>query len=63
MVEREQFFKSANYMVDLVCILSRGTYQPYFKSLPEDPLVECFEVTDESNIQGLFLLATENMHV
>ena len=50
-------------MVDLVCILSRGTYQPYFKSLPEDPLVECFEVTDESNIQGLFLLATENIYV
>lgn len=48
-------------MVDLVCILCRGTYQPYCRSLPEDPLVECFEITDESNITGLFLLATENI--
>lgn len=50
-------------MADLVCILSRGTYQPYCRSLPEDPLVECFEITDESNIQGLFLWATENIYM
>jgi len=31
----------------------RGTCQPYCRSLPDDPLLECFESTDGSNIQGI----------
>lgn len=30
----------------------RGTFQPFCRSLPEDPLLECFEVTKELNVQG-----------
>ncbi|XP_059451710.1 phosphopantothenate--cysteine ligase 2-like isoform X1 [Corylus avellana] len=44
----ENFIK-AGYAV--IFLYRRGTYQPYCRSLPEDPLVECFEITDESNIQ------------
>ncbi|KAL8514135.1 hypothetical protein ACS0TY_013312 [Phlomoides rotata] len=29
---------------------TEGTYQPFCRSLPDDPLLECFEVTSESNI-------------
>ncbi|KAL0361588.1 UNVERIFIED_CONTAM: Phosphopantothenate--cysteine ligase 2 [Sesamum radiatum] len=29
---------------------TEGTCQPYCSSLPDDPLLECFEVTSESNI-------------
>ncbi|GFP95192.1 phosphopantothenate--cysteine ligase 2 [Phtheirospermum japonicum] len=29
---------------------TEGTCQPYCRSLPDDPLLECFEVTNESNI-------------
>jgi len=32
--------------------LCRGSFQPFCRSLPDDPLLECFEPTDESNIQG-----------
>uniref|UniRef100_A0A2N9G700 DNA/pantothenate metabolism flavoprotein C-terminal domain-containing protein n=1 Tax=Fagus sylvatica TaxID=28930 RepID=A0A2N9G700_FAGSY len=31
--------------------LSWGTYQPFCRSLPEDPLLECFESTDDSSIR------------
>ncbi|KAG6776039.1 hypothetical protein POTOM_019542 [Populus tomentosa] len=30
----------------------RGTFQPYCRSLPEDPLLECFECSDDSAVQG-----------
>ncbi|XWS15060.1 hypothetical protein CRYUN_Cryun35bG0062000 [Craigia yunnanensis] len=32
-------------------ILDKGTCQPYCRSLPEDPLLECFEFADEFDIQ------------
>ncbi|THG22930.1 hypothetical protein TEA_026977 [Camellia sinensis var. sinensis] len=31
----------------------RGTCQPFCRSLPEDPLLECFEVSKELNVRGL----------
>ncbi|PIN05241.1 putative protein with similarity to phosphopantothenoylcysteine synthetase/decarboxylase [Handroanthus impetiginosus] len=43
-----EYFLKAGYAV--VFLYRRGTYQPYCRSLPEDPLLECFEVTSESNI-------------
>ncbi|XP_015887678.3 phosphopantothenate--cysteine ligase 2 isoform X2 [Ziziphus jujuba] len=30
---------------------TEGTYQPFCRSLPDDPLLECFEFTDESTVQ------------
>ncbi|XP_044512222.1 phosphopantothenate--cysteine ligase 2-like isoform X2 [Mangifera indica] len=30
---------------------TEGTSQPYCRSLPDDPLLQCFEATDELNIQ------------
>lgn len=35
---------------DFIC---RGSCQPYCSSLPDDPLLECFDISDGSNIQGL----------
>lgn len=35
---------------DFIC---RGSCQPYCSSLPDDPLLECFNISDGSNIQGL----------
>ncbi|PIN24731.1 putative protein with similarity to phosphopantothenoylcysteine synthetase/decarboxylase [Handroanthus impetiginosus] len=43
-----EYFLKAGYAV--VFLHRRRTYQPYCRSLPEDPLLECFEVTSESNI-------------
>ncbi|KAF2291455.1 hypothetical protein GH714_024381 [Hevea brasiliensis] len=31
---------------------TEGSCQPYCRSLPEDPLLECFEFTNGSNVQG-----------
>ncbi|CAA0818577.1 Phosphopantothenate--cysteine ligase 1 [Striga hermonthica] len=43
-----EYFLKAGYAV--VFLHRRGTCQPYCRSLPDDPLLECFEVTNESNI-------------
>lgn len=37
-----------------LCIC-RGTCQPFCRSLPDDPLLECFTSTDHSSIQGLLV--------
>jgi len=44
-----EYFIKAGYAV--IFLYRRGSYQPYCRSLPEDPLLECFEYTDESSIQ------------
>ncbi|CAK9173968.1 unnamed protein product [Ilex paraguariensis] len=44
-----EYFLKAGYSV--IFLYRRGTCQPFCRSLPDDPLLECFEFTDESNIQ------------
>ncbi|KAK7855034.1 phosphopantothenate--cysteine ligase 1 [Quercus suber] len=44
-----EYFIKAGYAV--IFLYRRGSYQPYCRSLPEDPLLECFEYTDESSIR------------
>lgn len=44
-----EYFLKAGYSV--IFLYRRGSYQPYCTSLPDDPLLECFELTDESYIQ------------
>ncbi|PON53062.1 DNA/pantothenate metabolism flavoprotein, C-terminal [Parasponia andersonii] len=44
-----EYFVKAGYAV--IFLYRRGTCQPYCRSLPDDPLLECFELTDESNIK------------
>ncbi|GMN45246.1 hypothetical protein TIFTF001_014435 [Ficus carica] len=46
-----EYFVKAGYAV--IFLYRRGTCQPYCSSLPDDPLLECFESTNESNIQVL----------
>lgn len=46
-----EYFLKSGYSV--IFLYRRGTYQPYCTSLPDDPLLECFELNDESNIQVL----------
>lgn len=44
-----EYFVKAGYAV--VFLYRRGTYQPYCRALPDDPLLECFESTGNSQIQ------------
>ncbi|XP_065847234.1 phosphopantothenate--cysteine ligase 1-like isoform X2 [Euphorbia lathyris] len=44
-----EYFIKAGYAV--IFLNRRGTCQPYCRSLPEDPLLQCFESTDDFNIQ------------
>ncbi|XP_024972327.1 phosphopantothenate--cysteine ligase 2-like isoform X1 [Cynara cardunculus var. scolymus] len=44
-----EYFLKAGYSV--IFLYRRGTCQPYCRSLPEDLLLECFELTDDSCIQ------------
>lgn len=44
-----EYFIKAGYAV--IFLYRRGTFQPYCQSLPEDPLLECFECSDDSIIQ------------
>lgn len=44
-----EYFLKAGYAV--IFLHRRGTCQPYCRSLPDDPLLECFESTNDSNIQ------------
>ncbi|KAG8377359.1 hypothetical protein BUALT_Bualt08G0024900 [Buddleja alternifolia] len=43
-----KYFLKAGYAV--VFLYRRGTCQPYCRSLPDNPLLECFEVKSESTI-------------
>ncbi|CAA7061781.1 unnamed protein product [Microthlaspi erraticum] len=42
-------FVKAGYAV--IFLYRRGTCQPYCRSLPDDPFLECFEFPDQTNIQ------------
>ncbi|CAN1144177.1 Phosphopantothenate--cysteine ligase 2 [Linum perenne] len=44
-----EYFIKAGYAV--VFLYRRGTILPYTRSLPDDPLLECFEVGEDSNIR------------
>lgn len=44
-----EYFLKAGYAV--IFLYRRGTCQPYCRSLPDDPLLECFESIDDSDIQ------------
>lgn len=44
-----EYFVKAGYAV--VFLYRRGTFQPYCRALPDDPLLECFESTEDSQIQ------------
>ncbi|XP_022773184.1 phosphopantothenate--cysteine ligase 2-like isoform X1 [Durio zibethinus] len=44
-----EYFIKAGYAV--IFLYRRGTCQPYCGSLPEDPLLECFEFVDDFDIQ------------
>ncbi|CAK7347069.1 unnamed protein product [Dovyalis caffra] len=44
-----EYFIKAGYAV--IFLYRRGTFQPYCRSLPEDPLLECFECSDDSSIR------------
>ncbi|KAK4785011.1 hypothetical protein SAY86_001700 [Trapa natans] len=46
-----EYFLKAGYAVIFLC--RRGTCQPYCRSLPDDPFLECFEFTDDSQIRVL----------
>ncbi|KAI8548211.1 hypothetical protein RHMOL_Rhmol07G0255400 [Rhododendron molle] len=45
-----EYFLKAGYSV--IFLYRRGTFQPFCRSLPEDPLLECFEVSKELNVQA-----------
>ncbi|PWA95903.1 phosphopantothenate--cysteine ligase 2 [Artemisia annua] len=44
-----EYFLKSGYSV--IFLYRRGTCQPYCRSLPDDPLLECFELTDDSCIK------------
>ncbi|KAK6938202.1 DNA/pantothenate metabolism flavoprotein, C-terminal [Dillenia turbinata] len=44
-----EYFLKAGYAV--IFLYRRGSCQPFCRSLPEEPLVECFEYTEELNVQ------------
>ncbi|KAI4307338.1 hypothetical protein L6164_030538 [Bauhinia variegata] len=44
-----EYFLKAGYAV--IYLYRRGSFQPFCRSLPDDPLLECFEPTNESDIQ------------
>ncbi|CAN4122193.1 unnamed protein product [Withania somnifera] len=44
-----EYFLKAGYSV--VFLYRRGTCQPYCSTLPDDPLLECFSVADDSSIE------------
>ncbi|KAK7383104.1 hypothetical protein VNO78_28773 [Psophocarpus tetragonolobus] len=43
------YFLKAGYAV--IFLYRNRSFQPFYRSLPDDPLLECFKPTDESNIQ------------
>ncbi|KAI3501697.1 hypothetical protein L1887_29657 [Cichorium endivia] len=44
-----EYFLKSGYSV--IFLYRRGTCQPYCRALPDDPLLECFEFTNDSCIQ------------
>ncbi|MED6191740.1 Phosphopantothenate--cysteine ligase 2 [Stylosanthes scabra] len=44
-----EYFLKAGYAV--IFLYRRGSFQPFCRSLPDDPLLECFESTEGLNIQ------------
>lgn len=44
-----EYFLKAGYSV--ILLYRRGTCQPFCRSLPDDPLLECFTSTNDSSIQ------------
>ncbi|KAI7727656.1 hypothetical protein M8C21_003447, partial [Ambrosia artemisiifolia] len=44
-----EYFLKSGYSV--IFLYRRGTCQPYCRSLPDDPLLECFKLTSDSSIQ------------
>ncbi|KAK4275742.1 hypothetical protein QN277_018773 [Acacia crassicarpa] len=44
-----EYFLKAGYAV--IFLYRRGSFQPFCRSLPDDPLLECFESTSDSNIR------------
>ncbi|KAL1367371.1 phosphopantothenate--cysteine ligase 2 [Arachis hypogaea] len=44
-----EYFLKAGYAV--IFLYRRGSFQPFCRSLPDDPLLECFEATEGLNIQ------------
>ncbi|XP_062097945.1 phosphopantothenate--cysteine ligase 2-like [Humulus lupulus] len=44
-----EYFVKAGYAV--IFLHRRGTFQPFCRSLPDDPLLECFESIDGTNIK------------
>ncbi|XP_054817915.1 phosphopantothenate--cysteine ligase 2-like isoform X2 [Prosopis cineraria] len=44
-----EYFLKAGYAV--IFLYRRGSFQPFCRSLPDDPLLECFESNDDSNIR------------
>ncbi|OIV96697.1 hypothetical protein TanjilG_09239 [Lupinus angustifolius] len=55
-----EYFLKAGYAV--IFLYRRGSFQPFCRSLPDDPLVECFEPTDELNIQGFSFCFLLSLH-
>ncbi|KAK9903038.1 hypothetical protein M0R45_001289 [Rubus argutus] len=55
-----EYFLKVGYVV--IFLYRRGTCQPYGRSLPDDPLLECLEILDESNIKGLYLVTPVQSH-
>ncbi|KVH99565.1 DNA/pantothenate metabolism flavoprotein, C-terminal [Cynara cardunculus var. scolymus] len=56
-----EYFLKSGYSV--IFLSRRGTCQPYCRSLPDDPLLECFELTDDSCIQGHTILSVILYHL
>ncbi|CAO2834452.1 unnamed protein product [Amaranthus hypochondriacus] len=44
-----EYFLKHGYAV--IFLYRRGTFQPYCRSLPDDPLLDCFELDNDSNIR------------
>ncbi|XP_028803918.1 phosphopantothenate--cysteine ligase 2-like isoform X2 [Neltuma alba] len=44
-----EYFLQAGYAV--IFLYRRGSFQPFCRSLPDDPLLECFEATSDCNIR------------
>ncbi|KAI4337745.1 hypothetical protein L6164_016122 [Bauhinia variegata] len=44
-----EYFLKGGYAV--IYLYRRGSFQPFCRSLPDDPLLECFKSTNESNVQ------------
>ncbi|KAM7252823.1 hypothetical protein ACFE04_025441 [Oxalis oulophora] len=44
-----EYFLKAGYAV--IFLYRRGTCQPYCRSLPDNPFLDCFEFSDDSNVQ------------